>query len=154
MDGSFLRERSVCQGENEVDFIKNDSKTAGRVKKSVAKRQSEYRQRKDIEFTETRYDQAFADIAPGIACLYRCLEDLMTLEPVKVFDFDFGTLGNKRLFGNEEIESTSVYITATWKGAFLARTQRAINHFVSWSKRQLEYWKFADRIRKILQHKN
>ncbi|MCL2305174.1 MAG: GNAT family N-acetyltransferase [Planctomycetaceae bacterium] len=102
---------------------------------------------------ESRFDQKYQELTPGLVCLYRCLEDIMMINPADVFDFDFGTLGNKRIFANEEIESMTVYITATWKGTFLARTQKAINHFVFRCKRLLERWKIAERIRKILHHK-
>jgi len=104
---------------------------------------------------ESRYDRThYEDLYPGLVCLFFHIENLFEKNRPAFVDFGFGDLGYKRVWANEEIESTSVYITATWKGYFLARTQKAINHFVFWCKRQLEYWKVADRIRKILQHKN
>ncbi len=104
---------------------------------------------------ESRYDRThYEDVYPGLVCLYYHIEDLFHANRPAFVDFGFGDLGYKRLWANEEIESTSVYITATWKGAILARTQRTINRFVFWSKKMMERFGIADRIRKILQHKN
>lgn len=99
------------------------------------------------------YDLSVAELAPGIVCLYYCLDDLMTYQPAQICDFDFGSLGNKRIFANEEIESATVFITGSTKGRVLASLQTFLNRFVYRAKRTLQKWGLMDRIRKILKRK-
>lgn len=99
------------------------------------------------------YDLAYADLSPGIVCLYYCLDDLMNEQPAKLYDFDFGTLGNKRLFANEEIESTIVFISGSAKGTALAFSQRFLNQCVFVAKKLLTKWGLADQIRQLLKKK-
>ena len=101
----------------------------------------------------TAYDPSYAELAPGIVCFYYFLDDLMTHDPMKIYDCSFGTHVYKRLFGNEEIESTIVFIAGSTKGKVLAFLQRFLNRFVFRAKGLLQKWNIADRIRKILKHK-
>ena len=99
------------------------------------------------------YDLSAAELAPGIVCLYYCLDDLMTYQPVQIFDFDFGTISYKRIFANEEIASTTVFITGSTKGRVLAFLQTFLNRFVFTAKRILQKWGLSDKIRKMLKNK-
>ena len=99
------------------------------------------------------YDLHFTKLAPGIVCLYYCLDDIMTYQPVRMFDFDFGTHVYKRTFANEEIESAVVFVSGSTKGTILAFLQRFLNRFVFRTKKLLQKWNLTNRIRKILKRK-
>ncbi|MGL6225909.1 MAG: GNAT family N-acetyltransferase [Thermoguttaceae bacterium] len=102
---------------------------------------------------ESRFDQNYVEVTPGMVLLYRTLEDLVQTGSAKVLDFGFGTLGNKKLFGNEEIESMTVFITGSWKGRQLARMQHTVNRLVLWCKKISQRLGITARIRKFLHHK-
>jgi len=103
---------------------------------------------------ESRYDRThYVDIYPGLVSLFFHIENLFERDRPDFVDFGFGYLPYKRIFPSEQIESTSIFITATWKGVILARTQKEINRFIFWIKCLLNRWKVADRVRKILHRK-
>jgi len=99
------------------------------------------------------YNLSAAKLAPGIVCLYYCLDDMMTHQPAQTYDFDFGTHSYKKIFANEEFESTIVFVAGSAKGRLLAFLQTFLNQFVHRTKRTLQKWGLTDRIRKLLKNK-
>ncbi|MDR3183382.1 MAG: GNAT family N-acetyltransferase [Planctomycetaceae bacterium] len=102
---------------------------------------------------ESQYNLSVSDLAPGIICLYYVLDDLMTYKPVKTYDFDFGTLGNKRIFANEEIESMIAFMSGSYRGVLLVRLQMFLNRLIFVSKKFLQKLGLADKIRKQMKKK-
>jgi Acetyltransferase (GNAT) domain len=59
---------------------------------------------------ETGYDSAFSPYAPGTVLLFRILQDLIARDTPRLVDFGFGDGEHKRLFGNWQTASGSVFL--------------------------------------------
>jgi hypothetical protein len=61
-------------------------------------------------FEETGYDAALAGVSPGTVLFVRLLEDLVTRDSPKLFDFGYGDGEHKRLFANRQTVSGPILI--------------------------------------------
>jgi CelD/BcsL family acetyltransferase involved in cellulose biosynthesis len=71
------------------------------------------------------YDPAFAELSPGNLMVWKIIEDLTTVDPVRVLDFGSGRHDYKARLGNEETRVATAYLSARALPWLLLRSERA-----------------------------
>lgn len=77
-------------------------------------------------YEEAGYDVEFSRQSPGTVLQIRVLEDLISRDTPRLFDFSFGDGDHKRLFGNRQTNNAAILVLPrTWKNSAGVAIQRA-----------------------------
>ena len=98
--------------------------------------------------------QSYEYFAPGRKCLYYTVQELLSKNSSHLIDFGFGDFRYKREWSNVVVPSASVSVACSIKGRIFLRSQKAIDVMTTCAKKIVDRLGIADRIQKMLKHKN
>lgn len=101
----------------------------------------------------TAYDQNYQRLGAGAVLMQRVIEDLITIEPQRVFDFGFGDAEYKRSLSNSTNESASIYLVPRNRWRRLIGIQSTLTWLDENMRNVLIKLKLDERVRRWLKRK-